>query len=266
MRQKWRDDFEPRCLPLQMHSPDAREIPRLDLDRRPSQALPGRLPPTPRRLPGRQGARRSVAAQRVIVERTGPWLRPHRQSPPGGHPPRGTATAGISRRALLHRGGRAGVTLLLSACSAPSPAPTPTEPQPTAPKESGTIAPATLAAAPAAATTVAPAPTAAAKPGAAAVSGTTFAGAQLPTYIPSTLGARPDLPSTGQNVSDGFLTYPRIRRAQQQSRQAGAARSASSYRRTTRRPRPSTTDGRDVVKPVSGSCRREFGRVGIGRG
>jgi putative aldouronate transport system substrate-binding protein len=30
----------------------------------------------------------------------------------------------------------------------------------------------------------------------------------LPTYVPSTLGARADLPSSGPNVSDGFLSYP----------------------------------------------------------
>jgi putative aldouronate transport system substrate-binding protein len=128
-----------------------------------------------------------------------------------GQPPRGTAIGGMSRRALLRRGGLAGAALLLSACTAPSPAqppaPTAAPPQPTAPKPSGTTAPAISAtAAPAAATAVAP--TAAAKP-AAAASGTTFAGALLPTYVPSTLGARPDLPSTAPNVSDGFLSYPK---------------------------------------------------------
>ncbi|HZB96580.1 MAG TPA: hypothetical protein VE268_11515 [Herpetosiphonaceae bacterium] len=31
----------------------------------------------------------------------------------------------------------------------------------------------------------------------------------LPTYVPSSLGAKPDLPSSGPGISDGFLSYPK---------------------------------------------------------
>jgi putative aldouronate transport system substrate-binding protein len=44
---------------------------------------------------------------------------------------------------------------------------------------------------------------------AAAAAGTKFGGVLLPTYAPSTLGPKPDLPSSGPGVSDGFLTYPK---------------------------------------------------------
>src|SRR5919201_632455 len=92
-------------------------------------------------------------------------------------------TRGLSRRALLRRGGFAGMALLLSACSAPAPsppaattgAPTPTSP----PKPAATGAAATSAPAAAVSTTAAPA--------GAATSGTMYGGVLLTTYVPSTL-------------------------------------------------------------------------------
>jgi hypothetical protein len=82
MRQKWRDDFEPRCLALQMHSPDAREIPRFDLDRRPGQAMPVRCQDgfRPRQVGCRAGWVRERVSQRMVIEGAGPCLRRHRPS------------------------------------------------------------------------------------------------------------------------------------------------------------------------------------------
>src|SRR3977135_1641750 len=96
----------------------------------------------------------------------------------------------LSRRVFLrHGGGLAGMALLLSACSAPAPSQPPVATSPVSP----TSPPKPVATTP-------PAPTAAA--------GTRFGGVLLPTYVPSTLGTRADLPSSGPNVSDGFLSYP----------------------------------------------------------
>jgi putative aldouronate transport system substrate-binding protein len=114
-------------------------------------------------------------------------------------------TRGLSRRALLRRGGFAGMALLLSACSAPAPSPpaaTTGAPAPTSPpKPAATGVAATSAPAAAVSTTAAPA--------GAATSGTMFGGVLLPTYVPSTLGAKPDLPSSGPGISDGFLSFPK---------------------------------------------------------
>jgi putative aldouronate transport system substrate-binding protein len=90
----------------------------------------------------------------------------------------------LSRRAFLRSTGLAGAAVLLSACGGP--VPTPSAPVSTA----------------------APAPTGSTA-GAGAASATTFGGVVLPTYVPSTLGAKPDLPATGARTSDGFLTYPK---------------------------------------------------------
>src|SRR4051812_27363588 len=66
----------------------------------------------------------------------------------------------LTRRALLHRGGLAGMALLLSACSAPAPSPpqvVTSAPSPTSPPKPGAAsAPATSAPASAVSTTSAP--------------------------------------------------------------------------------------------------------------
>jgi putative aldouronate transport system substrate-binding protein len=51
--------------------------------------------------------------------------------------------------------------------------------------------------------------TPASQPAAAAAQANRFGGVLLPTYVPSSLGAKPDLPSSGPGISDGFLSYPK---------------------------------------------------------
>jgi putative aldouronate transport system substrate-binding protein len=87
----------------------------------------------------------------------------------------------ISRRTMLQRGALAGMAVALSACSAPAPQ---------APRAASGTPPGAPAVASGAAT------------------GTTFGGVQLPTYVSSTQGPKPDVPSTGPNISGGFLSYP----------------------------------------------------------
>ena len=88
-----------------------------------------------------------------------------------------------------------------------SPQPTPVAAPPT------TAAPPTAAAAPTPAQpTALPAaakPTPAPTPAGATSTVVRFAGVQLPTYIPTTSGARADLPSSGPNVSDAYDAYPK---------------------------------------------------------
>src|SRR6266700_2521142 len=87
----------------------------------------------------------------------------------------------ISRRTMLRRGALVGTAIALSACRAPAP-------------EAPRVASGT--------------PQAAATGASGATAGTIFGGVQLPTDVPSTLGPKPDVPSTGPNISAGFLTYP----------------------------------------------------------
>ena len=117
---------------------------------------------------------------------------------------------GSSRRALLRRswqGALVAYASLLAACSAPpapSAAPTlapTTAPKPTtAPAAVPTLPAATSAAAAGATTAPAAAPTAAA----AAALGR----GRLPSHIPFTGGPRPDLPSTGEGVDNGYFRFP----------------------------------------------------------
>jgi putative aldouronate transport system substrate-binding protein len=104
----------------------------------------------------------------------------------------------------LVAGATLGVPSLLTACSAPAPQAA----QPTSAPPPPTLAP-TAAPKP---TVVVTAPTATvatvAKPTAAAASGTIVGGVKLPTFIPAK-GPKPDLPSTGPGVDDGYLAFPR---------------------------------------------------------
>src|SRR5207248_7603451 len=87
----------------------------------------------------------------------------------------------MRRRDFLRQGGVfAGSTLLLAACV---PAPSSSSSPPGAP--------------------IAVAPTR------TAAKGVTFQGVAMPTYMPSTTGPTPDLPSTDPNVDPGFNSYPK---------------------------------------------------------
>jgi putative aldouronate transport system substrate-binding protein len=108
---------------------------------------------------------------------------------------------------LLVAGVGVGVPSLLAACSSPAP-PSPTAaPTPPAPTVAPTAVPkpAAVVAAPTAVPTQVPtvAPTAAAAPAANVVGGV-----KLPMYI-AARGPKPDLPSTGPGVDDGYLAFPR---------------------------------------------------------
>jgi putative aldouronate transport system substrate-binding protein len=106
------------------------------------------------------------------------------------------------------------MAFLLAACTAPAPsapsvptsAPAPTSPPNPAPV--ATLAAAPTAGAQTAATGSATQTSAASPTQAAASSGKTFGGVLLPTYLPTSVGAKPDLPSTGPGISDGYLSYP----------------------------------------------------------
>src|SRR5215475_10223211 len=117
----------------------------------------------------------------------------------------------LTRRALLRRGGTvAGATLLLAACgpaasgtSSPTPAPQ-TAPPPTSP-------PAAMAA-PVGAVAPTGVPASVAQPTPAVTSSAAaarFQGVVLPTYMPSSTGPTPDLPSTDPNIDPGFNSFPK---------------------------------------------------------
>ena len=138
--------------------------------------------------------------------------------------PVGLTGGPLTRRAFLRRGSFVfgSAAALLAACSSPTPSPAapPTAaPAPTRPAGAAPTSP------PAAKPTAAPAAPAAAPPTAASVAATAvpagavpaaggsaapvrFAGVTLPSYVPFTGGARADLPSTGPNVSDAYISYP----------------------------------------------------------
>lgn len=90
----------------------------------------------------------------------------------------------VSRRRFLQGSTLLGATVLGAACTpAPGPAPTGV---------------ATTGARPITTTQAS-----------AAGNGVRFAGVLLPSYIPTTSGARADLPSTGPNISDAYVAYPK---------------------------------------------------------
>lgn len=119
----------------------------------------------------------------------------------------GMSAIRLTRRTLLRRGGGlTGIALLASACapSAVPAAPAPTSaPQPTLPAAGA--APTPVVAATARATAV---PASALAPAAGNVP-VKFAGVVLPSYIPTTSGAKPELPSSDPNISDAYRAYPK---------------------------------------------------------
>jgi putative aldouronate transport system substrate-binding protein len=113
---------------------------------------------------------------------------------------------GVSRRAFLRRTGQGMLVACASVLAACSTAPTPSAPPTSAPtpipKPNTDTAPAPTAgnAAPAAPATIAPT-------GAAPTSPAVARG-RLPSRIPFTGGPRPDLPSTGEGVDNGYFRFP----------------------------------------------------------
>ena len=105
----------------------------------------------------------------------------------------------LDRRTFLRL--TAGSTLflpvVLSACTSAATTTPPAAPPTSAPPPAAAAAPASAAAAPTSAAASASAPA----PAGASASG-------LPTFVASTGGPKPDLPSTGPGIDDGFTNYP----------------------------------------------------------
>jgi putative aldouronate transport system substrate-binding protein len=104
---------------------------------------------------------------------------------------------GVSRRRLIRATTLMGAAVLGAACT----------PAPSAPATSIATTGARPAATPvsAAATPV----SVVATPASAAATGVKFAGVLLPSFIPNTSGAKADLPSSGANISDAYIAYPK---------------------------------------------------------